>query len=403
MAIENMKVQLQNFIAEQTSPLLIKLLINGLPVVITYQNGLLQKITMIDESKLGLDINITKAVRVSRDVPERIPFNGVLKVQANVILTFSDFEKMNKKGEYLDHKDLTRKVIGSQMYMEQKKLRVLVSEIAEIRSEPIHSEMNRMEFLLHQGFNMVYHERINNSSEEIIKYYKTFLEFHREEIGYSVTGIQVISIDSSISDEKFILPFPADEVSLKVEDIRPEIHSNGKIIFVLKIKADDLAGQRHFSLYLSDLTLIKSMDIRVGDRIYMEDVRTITGVDIGNRTGRELPYNPPDVCPACGDAIKIDSERFYCVHPNCGNGSDPYQEKDNSIKGMTFVITGTLSIRRYEFRKLIEESGGELAGVVTKQIDYLIVGDKGIGTVKYRKAQSLNIPIVSEEQFRMMI
>ena len=401
MDIEKIEVELQNFLAEQTSPLLIKLLINGLPVVITYQSGLLQEITMIDEGKLGLDI--TKAVRVSRDLPERIPFNGVLKVQANVILTFSDFEKMNQKGEYLDHKDLTRKVIGTQMDIEQKKLRVIVSEIAEIRSEPINSEMNWKEFLLHQGFKVVYHERINNSSEEIIRYYKTFLEFHREEIGYSVSGLQIIPTDSSNSDEKFIMPFPPDEVSLKVEDISPEIHSNGKIIFVLKIKADDLAGQRHFSLYLSDFTLIKSMDIRVGDRIYMEDVRTITGVDIGNRTGRELPYTPPDACPKCGDTIKIDSGEFYCVHPDCRDGSDPYQQENNGVKGMTFVITGTLSTRRYEFRKLIEESGGELAGVVTKRIDYLIVGAKGIGTVKYRKAQSLNIPMISEEQFRMMI
>ena len=400
MDIENIEVELQNFLAEQTPPLLIKLLINGLPAVINYQDGFLQKITMIDEGKLGLDI--TKAVRVSRDVPERIPFNGALKVQANVILTFSDFEKMNKKGEYLDHKDLTRRVIGTQMDSEQKKIRVIVSEIAEIRSEPIHSEMNWMEFLLHQGFNMVYHERINNSSEEIIRYYKTFLEFHREEIGYSVSGLQVICTDLNNSDEKFILPFPPDEVRLKVEDISPEIHSNGKIIFVLKIKADDLAGQRHFSLYLSDLTLIKSMDIRVGDRIYMEDVRTLTGVDIGNRTGRELPYTPPDACPTCGCTIKIDSGRFYCLHPDCRNGSNPNQ-KDNGVKGMTFVITGTLSTRRYEFRKLIEELGGELAGVVTKQIDFLIVGAKGIGTVKYRKAQSLNIPMISEEQFRMMI
>ena len=129
MDIENIKVQLQNFVAEQTSPLLIKLLINGLPAVINYQDGVLQKITMIDEGKLGLDI--TKAVRFSRDVPERIPFNGALKIQANVILTFSNFEKMNKKGEYLDHKDLTRKVIGAQMDIEQEKLRVIVSEIAE--------------------------------------------------------------------------------------------------------------------------------------------------------------------------------------------------------------------------------------------------------------------------------
>ena len=260
--------------------------------------------------------------------------------------------------------------------------------------------MNWLEFLRHQGFKVVYHERINNSSEEIIRYYKTFLEFHREEIGYSVSGLQIIPTDSSNSDEKFILPFPPDEVSLKVEDIRPEIHSNGKIIFVLKIKAADLAGQRHFSLYLSDLTLINSMDIRVGDRIYMEDVRTITGVDIGNRTGREFPYTPPDACPTCGDTIKIDSGEFYCLQPNC---TDAYQKENNGVKGMTFVITGTLSTRRYEFRKLIEESGGELAGVVTKQIDYLIVGAKGIGTVKYRKAQSLNIPMISEEQFRMMI
>ena len=70
------------------------------------------------------------------------------------------------------------------------------------------------------------------------------------------------------------------------------------------------------------------------------------------------------------------------------------------LDGKTVVITGVLSKRRYDFRKDIEALGGELAGTVTKSVDFLLMGTNGMGTAKYQKAVQLGIPIMTEEQFK---
>ncbi len=67
----------------------------------------------------------------------------------------------------------------------------------------------------------------------------------------------------------------------------------------------------------------------------------------------------------------------------------------------TFVITGTLSRSRDEYRELIESFGGKVIDSVSKKTNYVIVGDKP-GS-KYDKAQALNIPILNEDELKEMI
>ena len=66
----------------------------------------------------------------------------------------------------------------------------------------------------------------------------------------------------------------------------------------------------------------------------------------------------------------------------------------------TFVITGTLSMGRDEFRNKIESLGGKVSESVSKKTDYLVLGENP-GS-KYTKAQSLGIPIISEDELNEM-
>ena len=72
------------------------------------------------------------------------------------------------------------------------------------------------------------------------------------------------------------------------------------------------------------------------------------------------------------------------------------------LEGLTFVITGTLSIPRQEMVRLIESYGGRVTGSVSRNTDYLIVGENPGGT-KYERAQALGIPMINEEQLREMM
>ena len=80
------------------------------------------------------------------------------------------------------------------------------------------------------------------------------------------------------------------------------------------------------------------------------------------------------------------------------------EESVNQLKlnGKTFVLTGKLpNLTRDEAKKLIKENGGKVLSTISKNVDYLLTGSKA-GS-KLEKAKSLNIPIISEEEFKKLI
>lgn len=73
-----------------------------------------------------------------------------------------------------------------------------------------------------------------------------------------------------------------------------------------------------------------------------------------------------------------------------------------SLAGLTFVITGTLpSLSRDEAKALIESHGGKVTGSVSKNIDYLLAGEKA-GS-KLAKAEALGVPILDENRLKQMV
>ncbi|HQA03727.1 MAG TPA: NAD-dependent DNA ligase LigA [Thermodesulfovibrio thiophilus] len=80
-----------------------------------------------------------------------------------------------------------------------------------------------------------------------------------------------------------------------------------------------------------------------------------------------------------------------------------YQEKEKPlpIKGLTFVITGTLPRPRHEVQEIIEQAGGRVSSSVSRNTDYLVVGeDPGS---KLTKAQELGVKTVSFEELLKLI
>lgn len=71
------------------------------------------------------------------------------------------------------------------------------------------------------------------------------------------------------------------------------------------------------------------------------------------------------------------------------------------LEGMTFVITGSLNsfANRDELKKVIEDRGGKVAGSVSAKTTYLINNDVMSSSSKNKKAKSLNVPIISEDDF----
>jgi DNA ligase (NAD+) len=74
----------------------------------------------------------------------------------------------------------------------------------------------------------------------------------------------------------------------------------------------------------------------------------------------------------------------------------------NRLAGKTVVVTGTLNrFSRDEIHKLIEREGGKPSGSVSSKTSYLVAGEAA-GS-KLEKARSLNVPVMSEDEFLEMV
>lgn len=78
---------------------------------------------------------------------------------------------------------------------------------------------------------------------------------------------------------------------------------------------------------------------------------------------------------------------------------------DSSISGKTFVITGSVHIwkNRNELKAYIESLGGKVSGSVSSKTDYLINNDASSNSSKNKTAKELDIPIITEEEFKAMV
>ncbi len=77
--------------------------------------------------------------------------------------------------------------------------------------------------------------------------------------------------------------------------------------------------------------------------------------------------------------------------------------KTEKLQGLVFVVSGVFyEFSRTELKKSIEDNGGKVTGSISKKTNYIIAGDN-MGPSKKEKAEKLNIPIISENEFIEMI
>ena len=118
--------------------------------------------------------------------------------------------------------------------------------------------------------------------------------------------------------------------------------------------------------------------------------------------------------PGIGDAIINSLDTYFKEH--CSEIFHLSQEFtfqipkivelniQDKITGKTFVITGSVNhfTNRNALKKEIESHGGKVAGSVSSKTNYLICNEIS-SSEKCKKAQSLKIPIISEEDFMKMM
>lgn len=79
------------------------------------------------------------------------------------------------------------------------------------------------------------------------------------------------------------------------------------------------------------------------------------------------------------------------------------KKMDGKLSGKTFVMTGTLSMKRDEVSALIEEAGGTVQGSVSKTTQFLIIADPDSQSSKAVKARKMNVKCIDETTLMSML
>ena len=96
------------------------------------------------------------------------------------------------------------------------------------------------------------------------------------------------------------------------------------------------------------------------------------------------------------ERLKAYGVQFELIEKVNPNASD-------KLIGKTFVVSGVFSkFSRDDLKKAIEENGGKVGSSISAKTDYVVAGDN-MGPAKLEKATKLNIPILSEDDFLLLI
>ena len=82
---------------------------------------------------------------------------------------------------------------------------------------------------------------------------------------------------------------------------------------------------------------------------------------------------------------------------------DEELQLSTKLAGKNIVISGVFSQHsRDEYKQMIEAHGGKNVGSISKKTSFVLAGDN-MGPEKRKKAESIGIPLVSEEDFLAML
>ncbi len=77
--------------------------------------------------------------------------------------------------------------------------------------------------------------------------------------------------------------------------------------------------------------------------------------------------------------------------------------QSHALEGLSFVVSGVFqSLSREEIKSVILAHSGKIVGSISGKTSYVLAGDQ-MGPSKRQKAETLGIPIISEEEFFKMI
>lgn len=318
-------------IADEKLEYCCELKIDGLKIILTYENGTLRQGATRGDGTVGEDVTVN--VKTIRSVPLILAEKIDLIAVGEVWMSVADLEKINKERTKLGEPVFanTRNLAaGSMRQLDPKvtasrRLDTFIYDIERVggAGKDVHglpdTQSGELELLKKLGFNTNPHFRVCDSVADIEKFYKEWTD-RRHDLPYQLDGI-VIKVNSRKIQESLgytgksprwgvAYKFPAEQVTTILEDIVFQIGRTGVITPVAVLKPVLVAGSKVSRATLHNEDEIKRLDVRIGDTVILQKagdvIPDIVSVVRELRTGKEKPFAWPTRVPACGSDGKIE-------------------------------------------------------------------------------------------------
>jgi DNA ligase (NAD+) len=318
--------------------------LDGLTVVLRYENGVFTQGATRGNGVIGEDV--TENLRTINALPLHIPVQAggpavpqVLVVRGEALIFKADFDRLNQQLEeegkktYLNPRNTAA---GSLRQLDsritaQRPLTLLCYAIVHHEGGTIpEAQWETINYLRDLGFPVAESSRHCQTLEEAID---ICLSTDPNQFEYEVDGMVIKLNDLALADDLGVVgkdprgaiayKFPAEIVSTQLNDIGVNVGRTGVLTPYAMLEPVEIGGVIVKQATLHNFDYIEEKDIRIGDRVMVKRAGEVIPYVIGPvedaRTGDETVYEPPKLCPSCGEPV-VNPEgevAWYCVNNAC--------------------------------------------------------------------------------------
>ncbi|MFC5733370.1 NAD-dependent DNA ligase LigA [Cytobacillus gottheilii] len=315
-----------------------ELKIDGLAVSLRYQNGLFSIGATRGDGTIGE--NITANLRTIRSIPLRLKEEVSIEVRGEAFMPRKSFEALNQAKEERGEEAFANPrnaAAGSLRQLDPKiaasrNLDIYVYGLANADELGIGAHSEGLDYLEKLGFKTNKERKKCASIEEVIEYVTDWTE-KRPQLSYDIDGI-VIKVDGYEQQEQLgttaksprwaiAYKFPAEEVITILKDIELSIGRTGVLTPTAILEPVRVAGTTVQRASLHNEDLIREKDIKIGDHVVVKKagdiIPEVVNVLPERRTGDEVDFQMPSVCPECGsELVRLEGEvALRCINPKC--------------------------------------------------------------------------------------
>lgn len=307
--------------------------LDGLTIVLTYQDGKLEKAVTRGNGVIGEVI--TNNARVFKNIPLQISHKGNLVLRGEAIITYSDFEKINSEIEDVDakYKNPRNLCSGSVRQLNNEitaKRNVHFYAFSLVQAEGVdfqNSVEQQFLWLQKQGFDVVEYRAV---TQETLDDAMQYFEHQVSENDFPSDGLVALYDDIAYGASLgSTAKFPRNAFAFKWKDEIKETtlreiewspSRTGLINPVAIFEPVELEGTTVSRASVHNVSILKELQLGIGDKIQVYKANMIIPQIAENLT-RSGNLEIPHSCPVCQKEARVlktnEVESLYCMNPDC--------------------------------------------------------------------------------------